>query len=82
MHEKLLQIMSEVRPDVDFEEENKLITDEILDSYDVLAIIAAIMEEFGVDIPIEYISEENFNSLRAMEVMLQEKFGGGGEQDK
>ena len=39
MKEKLLQVLSEVRPDVDFEKEKKLIDDGILDSFDIIQVV-------------------------------------------
>lgn len=71
MHEKLLQIMTKIRSDIDFETAEGLITEEILDSFDILAIVAGIMEELGIDIPVEYINEENFNSLKDIEKVIQ-----------
>lgn len=37
------------------------------DSFDMISIIEAVMEELEVDIPVEGINEENFDSLRKME---------------
>ena len=45
--EKLLQLLAEIRPDVDFENETALIDDGILDSFDVVSIISSIDDEYG-----------------------------------
>ena len=37
--EELIRIMSEIRPDLDFTLEDKLIDDDILDSFDIIAIV-------------------------------------------
>lgn len=67
MHEKLKQILLQIRPDINFETETGLITEEKLDSFDIISIIEAVMEELEVDIPVEGINEENFDSLQKME---------------
>ena len=48
--EELLRIMSEVRPDIDFETETRLIDDEMLDSLDIVAIVTDVNDEFDVEI--------------------------------
>ena len=54
--------MKGVRPDVDFENETALIDDGILDSFDVVAIISEIDDLFDVQIRINELDPENFNS--------------------
>ena len=60
--EKLLELLKGVRPDVDFENETALIDDGILDSFDVVAIISEIDDLFDVQIRINELDPENFNS--------------------
>lgn len=64
--EKLLEILKEIRPDVDFENETELIDDGILDSFDVVSIISEIDDAFGVQIRINELDPENFNSAEAI----------------
>ncbi len=64
--EELLQIMSEIRPDVDFETADALIDDEILDSFDIIAIVSEVNEQFGVQINVNDLLPENFNSAAAL----------------
>ena len=45
--EKLLELLKNVRPDVDFENETALIDDGLLDSFDVVSIISEIDDVFG-----------------------------------
>ena len=44
--EDLIKILSEIKPGVDFEEEENLMEDEILDSFDIVSLVAKIDEEF------------------------------------
>ncbi len=64
--EELLKIMSEVRPDIDFETEKHLIDNEILDSLDIVAIVTDVNDEFDVQINVNDLLPENFNSAEAL----------------
>lgn len=64
--EELLRIMSDVRPDVDFEKETRLIDDEILDSLDIVAIVTDVNDEFDIEINVNDLLPENFNSAKAL----------------
>ena len=69
--EKLLEILKEIRPDVDFENETELIDDGILDSFDVVSIISEIDDAFGVQIRINELDPENFNSAEAIWSLIE-----------
>lgn len=69
--EKLLEILKGIRPDVDFENETELIDDGILDSFDVVSIISEIDDAFGVQIRINELDPENFNSAQAIWTLIQ-----------
>ena len=64
--EALLNILSDLHPEVDFETCTTLIDDKILDSFDIISVISEINEEFDVVIPAEEIIPENFNSAQAL----------------
>lgn len=64
--EKLLEVLLEVRPDVDFKNEKQLIDGEVLDSFDIISIVNAIDEAFEVEIDMDDLEPENFNSMEAM----------------
>ena len=64
--EKVLEILQGVNPDVDYESEKALIDDEILTSFDVVAIISDLGDEFDIDISVDEMIPENFNSLDAI----------------
>ena len=69
--EKLLEILQGIRPDVDFENETSLIDDGILDSFDVVSIISEIDDAFCVQIRINELDPENFNSMEAIWNLVQ-----------
>ena len=66
MRETILEILSGVRSDVDFENSTKLIDDGILESLDIVAIVGELNDEFDVEISVEDLLPENFNSVDAM----------------
>ena len=70
--EQLLEILSDLHPDVDFEHETGLIDDMILDSFDIVTLITEISENFDVTISAEYIIPENFNSAQALYALIQD----------
>jgi acyl carrier protein len=71
MREELMEILKELRPEVDFEAEKKLIDDGILDSFDMVSLIGEINDSFDVEISFDDIEPENFNSVEAMLKLIQ-----------
>ena len=69
--DKLLEILKGIRPDVDFENETELIDEGILDSFDVVSIISEIDDAFGVQIRINELDPDNFNSAQAIYDLIQ-----------
>ena len=64
--EDLIRIMSEIRPDIDFETEDKLIDDDVLDSFDIIAIVSEVNYFYGIEINVNDLLPENFNSASAL----------------
>jgi D-alanine--poly(phosphoribitol) ligase subunit 2 len=69
--EKLIQLLKQIKPDVDFEKENNLIDDEILTSLDIVSLVASIDSEFDVEIPINEIIPENFNNIKSIYTLIE-----------
>ena len=70
--DKLIRILSELRSDIDFETENSLIDGGMLDSFDIVTLVAEIDDGFGVEIPAEALIPENFNSAKAIFALIQQ----------
>lgn len=68
---ELIELLSDIRDDIDFENATNLIDDGILESFDILQIISAINDEFEINIPALQIIPENFNSAEAMMNLIQ-----------
>lgn len=69
--EELMEILRELRPDVDFETETALIDDGILGSFDITALVNEIMDVFNVTISMADLEPENFNSAEAIFEYIQ-----------
>lgn len=72
IREELLEILEKIKPEVDFEAETELIDGEVLDSFDIVAILTKINEAFDCHISPGDILPENLNSLDAMISMIME----------
>ncbi|MCM1173570.1 MAG: acyl carrier protein [Blautia sp.] len=71
MEEKILELLAEEYPEIDFTASDALIDDGIVDSLTITGMIAALSMEFGITIPYEEIVEENFNSVAGLAEMVE-----------
>lgn len=71
MKEKVLNLLKEIRADVDFENEQKLIDDGILDSFDIIGIVSELNDTFDIDITADELEPENFNTLDAIVALVE-----------
>lgn len=69
--EKLIEILMEINPNIDYENEKKLIDGKVLDSFSIVNLVAEISETFDIIISPKYLIPENFNSVEAMWNMIQ-----------
>ena len=71
MYDELLEILTDLHPEVDFETCDTLIDDKIFDSLDIISLISEISAELDIAIPAEEIIPENFNSAQALAALLE-----------
>lgn len=72
MEEKILEIIKEnAGSDTDWASQTTLIDDELIDSFDVVAIISDLSDEFDIEITVDDMIPENFNSVEAMESLIR-----------
>ena len=69
--EKLLEILNELHPEIDFTTHEELIDDGVLDSLDIVTIVTEIYDKFDVAIPAEEVIPENFNSAKALMELIE-----------
>lgn len=67
---EIIDILKEIRDDIDFENCTSLIDDGILESFDIIQIVAALNREFDIEIPATQIMPSNFNSAEAISAMV------------
>ena len=71
MDEQLLTILVEMHPGVDFAAETGLIDKKIIDSFDVITLVAEINDRLDISIPAEEILPENFNSYAQLRALVE-----------
>ena len=71
MKEKVLQVLNEEFPEIDFTASDKLVDDGILDSLTITGMIAALSMEFDITVPFDEITEANFNSIDSLTAMVE-----------
>nr|MBQ8243826.1 acyl carrier protein [Oscillospiraceae bacterium] len=69
--EKILEILKSIRSDVDFEKEERLIDDGILDSFDVVSVVGELCDAYDISITADEMEPENFNSAKAMLALVE-----------
>jgi len=67
--ERIRAILQELHDDVDYDREECLVDGKILDSFDLVTLVAELGQEFAIDITAEDFIPENFNSLDALTAM-------------
>ena len=73
MHKRILTILSEIRPEFDFSNSSHFIDEGLLDSFDIVQLVAALDEEFGISIDGTDILPANFYSTDAIVHLLTKK---------
>ena len=66
----LLEILQEMHDEIDFENHKTLIDDNVIDSFDIITLIAEIDDRIGVTIPADELMPENFNSYTAINALI------------
>lgn len=69
--EQLLELLVEIKEDIDYENITNLVEGEYIDSFDILQIISAIEDAYDVSIPASEINPNNFNSVQGLWEMIQ-----------
>ena len=69
--ETLMEILRDIDDSIDYEKEEALIDDRLLDSFGVITLVAEIENAFDIQIDAAEMVPENFNSAKAMWQMIQ-----------
>ena len=68
--QSVLDILQELHVDIDFEKQEKMVDDKILDSFDLVTLVTELGEEFDVEITAGDFVAENFNSVERLTRMV------------
>ncbi len=71
MRDRILEILQDINPDVDYETEEALVDDGILDSFDIVTLVGELSSEFDVKITVLHLIPENFNSLDRITSLIE-----------
>ncbi len=71
MKDKILEIISDVRPDFEYSEDLLFIDDGCLDSFDIVNLILELNDEFDIKIGVENVLPENFNTVDAIIELIE-----------
>jgi acyl carrier protein len=69
--DRLIEILEELQPEVDYSTCTNLIDGHYLDSLTILSLVAEIEEAFDITVPAVEIIAENFNSANNLWSMIQ-----------
>ncbi len=70
--DEVIKILSSLKSGVDFSTAQGIVTNKIIDSIDISTMISMIEDEFDIEITMEYMVNENFDSAQAIWDMVQE----------
>lgn len=71
MKEKVIEILSDLRPEFDFTEDVNFIEEGMLDSFDVVSLVDEIESVFGIAISGADILPENFANVNSIVELLE-----------
>ena len=69
--DKLIKILNEIKPGVDFTKEDNLIEKRILTSFDIIRLVMEINGEFDIEITPLHIIPENFKNAETIYELIQ-----------
>lgn len=64
------KILEAIHPGVDYRNETALVDDGLLDSFNVALVLAELNSRFGLRISIAELEPENFNSMQAIQALV------------
>lgn len=71
MKQKIIEILTEIRPEFDFNQNVDFIEAGMLDSFDVVMLVTTLDEKFGISIDGVDVLPENFSSVEKIESLLK-----------
>ena len=69
--EKIIEILKNLHDEVDWQHEKGLVDNSLIDSFDIIVLINDLGDAFDVEIELEHLEPENFNSVEAIANLLK-----------
>lgn len=66
MKERILELLAEVLPQIDFTASDALVDDGILDSLSIVTLVSELSLEYGVEFDLDQLEPKNLNSIDAI----------------
>jgi acyl carrier protein len=73
MKERIIKILTDIRPEFDFTKKINFIENGMLDSFDIVSLVTALDEEFSISIDGMDILPGNFSSIDKIGELLNKK---------
>ena len=70
--EKIKEILLEINDNVDYEKEHALLTNGVIDSVELVELVTRLEKEYEIEIPLDEISPENFDSMEDILHMIEQ----------
>ena len=70
--DELKKILQGIHPEIDYDTETGLIDKRLFDSFDVITLVGELMDAFDVEITAEHMVPENFNSMQAINKLIED----------
>lgn len=71
MKNRILEMLSEIKPEQNFAESNNYVEDGILDSFDIIELITMLEDEFDISIDGMDILPEFFSNVEQIEKLVK-----------
>ncbi|MCQ2495292.1 MAG: acyl carrier protein [Lachnospiraceae bacterium] len=69
--DQIIEILKGIRDDIDYTTETNLVDGGILDSFDIVGLITELKDAYDIEINIEDLTPENFNSAEAIYELVE-----------
>lgn len=69
--DRLIEILSELKPDVNFTKDTRLVDDKIFDSLGMISLVAELSDEYDIEISPMDIVPENFETVETLYEMIE-----------
>ena len=70
--EEIVKILKSIRPEIDVTSDS-LVDDGLLDSFDIVTLVSELIDNFNIEISVEDIVPDNFNSVKAINKLIEGK---------